>query len=83
MSYTTRRTIRYEVPITEPVSQGRGYVTVGRIDMEAEVEVDIDIEAVARTMGRRACTNKSKRSVDGYVTVKRVGLPREVGRRKL
>ena len=47
---------------------------------ECQVEVFIDWDSIARVMGARACTSKTGKCVDGFVTVKRVGQPKEMSR---
>lgn len=53
---------------------------IGRRRMKCEVQVVIDLPAVVRNLGRRAATNVTKKSVDGSVTVRRLGDPVEVAR---
>lgn len=42
------------------------------------VEVIVDLDSIARYMGSRACTSKGGICKDGFVTVKKMGIPKEV-----
>lgn len=51
--------------------------------MRGTVEIVVNLEHIARVMGRKALTNKTGKSVDGPVTVKRVYKPEEISRTPL
>lgn len=50
----------------------RTKVKTGEQDYEGEVEIIIDIDAIVRTLGRKALLSKGGKSVDGWVKVKKV-----------
>ena len=43
---------------------------IGRQMMRGRVRIVIDVPAIARILGRKALTNKTKKSSDGHVTVR-------------
>lgn len=87
MNETTIRwqaTITYREPIYEqiPVTEGTGTYSrqIGVRIMECTVDIEIDLASIARQLGTRAATNRSGKSVDGHVKVKRVAPPKELRR---
>lgn len=70
MPYQERRTIEYDEPIYDA---NQSYL--GKRRMRCNILITIDLDAIAITLGRKACRSKSGKSMDGKVLVKRVGHP--------
>lgn len=79
--YDAVHEITYWVELRTVVpAQGQGvsgYSTeyAGKNRVKSKVRVVIDISSVAQALGKKAHTNRSKKSVDGDITVIAIGLP--------
>lgn len=76
--------VTYRQPIFEdtphPINKHVTYrKRVGYLIMEGEVELSVDLEEVSKTMGPRACTNKSRSCRDGHILVKSTSSPKVIG----
>lgn len=43
-------------------------------ELAGDILITIDIDGIARSMGRRALLNKTKKCIDGFVTVRAVNI---------
>lgn len=70
----------YERHECEPPTKGHYSTVIGQRMMRGKVHVIIDLQAVAKSMGRRAMTSKGRKATDGFVTVKVASAAEEVNR---
>jgi len=72
--------ITERVDCTTPGARGSYRRVIGKRKMRGKVHVSIPVDQIAQTMGRAAHCNKSGKSVDGFITVKRAGQAEELTR---
>lgn len=73
------RQMRVEKTRSEKIEGERwGYRTVPDGHVVGDIFIEIDIDAMVKTMGRKALLSKSRKCVDGFVTVKAAGVRHEV-----
>lgn len=70
-----------EIVPCEPPASGHYGKTVGDRRVKCLVEVEFDVGGAARSLGRKAISNKSGKSIDGFVTVRRLGAVKELSRK--